>query len=430
MDKSEHKAQDEPPKDFSSKLKDCMHKSGLKRTVVCNECRSLLCSKCFITHLKEAHKIDVAPVEEAVAKPAAITVKNADEYKMKMNIIKKEQKGLKAKAAKIKNDNSVEELKLKAIKKINDIVKRANAEKNDWSNKYLTAVRRLNKLEHKYECKLAKANEEMDPWNYKEIIGKPENAEVEGIEEEGKEAEMVLKRVEEDAKEWDKAANLGDHKDEIAACVVGLKNEVIQDLCNSVRLAVAVSVDTDNRQLGTLVSNKKEIMKKYEDELKRLQQIVPAMAKESQDLTLKSNEAKAKLDDTAAKLKEYMKDKGDEKIAGFVRCPRCRKLMCNTCSGTANKCDVCAKTGLCKDCVAECSACNKKVCKVECMKKCETCGKMECLVCLKEKRCAVDNIYGNTIDLNTTDKKYFYCSCSPMGGYASICKFDLTTNRN
>ena len=395
----ELRRQADPHKDISSKLKDCTHKSGLKRTVVCNECRSLLCSKCLIAHLREAHKMDIVPVEEASAKPAKETVKNADEYKAKMNMIKKEQKGLKTKAAKIKNDNSIEQLKNKAIKAINDIVKRAITEKNDWSNKYLTAAKRLDKLAFKYEGKLAKVNEEMNPWNYKELIGKPDNAVIEDVEAEGKEAEMILKKVDDDIKELDKAAGLNDHKieDELASCVDGLKKEVIQDLCDSVKLAVTVSVDTDNRALGTLVSDKKKIMKEYEEELKRLQQIVPAMTKESKDLTIKCDDTKKRLDDTAAKLREYMKDKEDEKLAGFVRCTKCRKLMCNNCSGATNKCDVCGKTGICKDCVAECTACNKKVCKVECMKKCETCGKMECLVCLKEKRCAVDNIYGNTL---------------------------------
>ena len=405
----------EPFDDSSDKLKDCTHKSGMKRTVVCNECRSLLCSKCLLTHLRQAHKIDVVHVQEAIAKPAAAAVKNADEYKGKISIIKKVQKGLKAKAAKIKNGNSIEELRKKAIREINDILKNANAEKNDWSSKYLTAAKRLDKLGFKYEAKLAKTNEEMDPRNYKEIIEKPDKDVIEGVEDEGKEAEMILKKVDDDAKEWDNAANLIDHKDEIAGCVVGLRKEVIQDLCDSVKSAIVVNIDADNRQFDKLIADKKKLIKEHEEELKRLQQIVPAMTKESKDLAIKCSEAKTKLDEIAAKLKIYVDGIGDEKIAGFVRCPRCRKLMCNTCSGTANKCDVCGKTGLCKDCVAECSACNKKVCKVECMKKCETCGKMECLVCLKEKKCAVDNIYGNTIDLNTTDKKYFYCTCSPYG---------------
>ena len=140
----------------------------------------------LLKHLKKVHGIDVVPVEEAVAKPADLTVKNADEYKARINNIKKVQRGLKTKAGSIKNDNSLAELRRKAIQGINDIVKRANAEKNDWSNKYLTAARRLDKLKLKYEGKLAKANEEMDPWNYKEILGKPDNAVIERTKKKGR----------------------------------------------------------------------------------------------------------------------------------------------------------------------------------------------------------------------------------------------------
>ena len=130
--KPEHESLAEPQKDYSSKLKDCSHKHNMKRTIVCNECRSLLCPKCSAQHIKIAHGVDMVSVEEAVAKPAEITIKNADEYKARINIIKNEQRGLKNKAARIMNDNYIEELKQKAIMEINDIVKKANVEKKDW----------------------------------------------------------------------------------------------------------------------------------------------------------------------------------------------------------------------------------------------------------------------------------------------------------
>ena len=418
MEKEQERVVLAPLKDSGRKLKDCQRHKEMKRTIVCNKDKKLLCPFCALKHLRDVHKIDWLPnLDEAMNAPAGPMVKQIEEYLKSISVIKGEQSALKLKAAQVKNDKTIELRRAEAILEIDKIVKSANAEKNALCAKYMTSAKRLDKLKLKYESKVSKAKEDMDPLNYMdegEDI-KPEVVEVGDEVEIKKDMEAIMKKVNEERQELDKAASLSSHKDELRSCVDDLKKEVMKDLLESIKLTLTVAGDTNNQQFNQLISEKKKVVKDYEDEIKRLQEVVPKMTKESQELTMKSGETKTRLDETVAKLKEVMKGKEEEKKAGFVKCPRCKKLLCSTCSGTGNKCDACGKTEICKDCVSECSGCNKKVCKEECLKKCDTCGKLECLVCLKEKRCSVDDIYGNTIDLNKADKKYFYCTCWTMG---------------
>ena len=418
-----------PLRDKEKKPKECVRHKGMTRTVVCSIDKLLLCPLCVLKHLKEAHKIDWLPaIDEALVAPPK-DVQKTKEYESSIGIIRHEQNVLKFKAANIKNDKTIDQRRAEAILEIDNIVKSANVAKNEFSEKYVAASRKLDRLKLKYEGKLAKAKEDMDPWNYMDEGEemKP-TVRVDDDKDVQKEMERIMMEVKKEAEGLDKAPSPG--KDELGSCIEGLKKEVIKDFCKAIELAVAMTGDTGHNQFLKIASEKKKVLEDYGEEIKRLHDLLPKMSQESQEVAMKTKEAKVKLEETMVKLKEAMKDKEEEKLLGFARCKKCKKLSCMTCSGTGAKCDACGTTPVCKDCVGDCSACAKKVCKVGCLTKCVTCGNMECLVCEKEKKCSVDNIYGNTIDLNKTDKKYFYCSCNQVWEVKStICKYDLRVKK-
>ena len=371
MEKEQERVVLAPLKDSGRKLKDCQRHKEMKRTIVCNKDKKLLCPFCALKHLRDVHKIDWLPnLDEAMNAPAGPMVKQIEEYLKSISVIKGEQSALKLKAAQVKNDKTIELRRAEAILEIDKIVKSANAEKNALCAKYMTSAKRLDKLKLKYESKVSKAKEDMDPLNYMdegEDI-KPEVVEVGDEVEIKKDMEAIMKKVNEERQELDKAASLSSHKDELRSCVDDLKKEVMKDMYESIKLALNVA-DAGEAGIGKMMKEMKEARNKIDEEMKS---------------------------------------------TGLTRCPKCKKAVCSSCA--ANKCNACNTNGLCAQCMTDCGGCGKKVCKEGCIAKCKGCETMVCTVCNKGDGCINCGIYGNTISLDSTDKKYFYCQCSPLGG--------------
>ena len=358
-----------PLRDKEKKPKECVRHKGMTRTVVCSIDKLLLCPLCVLKHLKEAHKIDWLPaIDEALVAPPK-DVQKTKEYESSIGIIRHEQNVLKFKAANIKNDKTIDQRRAEAILEIDNIVKSANVAKNEFSEKYVAASRKLDRLKLKYEGKLAKAKEDMDPWNYMDEGEemKP-TVRVDDDKDVQKEMERIMMEVKKEAEGLDKAPSPG--KDELGSCIEGLKKEVMKEMSVAIKTTLDIHSDTG---IGELIAKRKEQLKEVEEMLKQ---------------------------------------------ANLVRCPNCTKAVCSSCKAT--NCSSCNKVGLCSQCVIDCLGCGKKVCKEGkegkegCLKECKGCKKMLCATCRKGDECVYCDIYGNTINLDSTDKKYFYCSCNPV----------------